>query len=179
MDDVGLPLGVRALLNLMNQPSNKLYGFSVDIEAEILGPQIGSGGTAIVFRRKGDAASVIKVSRYGIKRGINNEREILKKLATGCTNLPKEIANTFQGNKLEVKLGCVKISLPAIELSPAGKNASAYLNSLEKTKALGLRLIIEGINSALQYLHEKKICHCDVTPKNIIIVEGKVIRERC
>ena len=170
VDGVGLPLGVRVLFNLMNQPSEKLYGFSVDSQADILGTPIGSGGTAIVFRKKGDAASVIKVSRYGIKRGIKNEREILKKLAAGCTNLPKEIANSFPGDKLQVKLGSVEMSLPAIELSPAGKNASVYLNSTKKTKVPGLRLIFEGINSALKYLHEKKICHCDVTPQNIIIV---------
>ena len=170
VDGVGLPLGVRALFNLMNQPSEKLYGFSVDSEADILGTPIGSGGTSIVFRKKGYAASVVKVCRYGIKRGIKNEREILKKLAAGCTNLPKEIANTLPGNKLQVKLGSVEMSLPAIELSPAGKNASAYLNSTKKTKVRGLRLIFEGINSALKYMHEKKICHCDVTPPNIIIV---------
>ena len=65
----------------------------------------------------------------------------MKKLAAGCTNLAQEIANAFRGDKLKVKLGSVEISLPAIQLTPLGKNASAYLNSLEKTKASGLRLI--------------------------------------
>ena len=176
MDEAGVPKGIRILLNLMNQPSKKLHGLSVDAESDVLGDHLGTGAAAVVFRRNGADAekqnSVVKLSRYGLKTDIENESAILKRLAAhGQHNHIPSILNSEEfsnGLKLQIKLGSVPTTLPAIETAPAGKKAASVFLSSEGVDE-DLRLVFSGITSALEHMHSLRICHCDVAPKNIII----------
>jgi hypothetical protein len=178
MDDT-IPKGIRILFNLMNLPSKKLHGLSVDaVNNEILGDQLGTGATAVVFRRRvgtGGEDSVIKVSRYGIKTGIANELKILSKLAENnqgkgsSKHIPTIIDDDdIQDGTLTVRLGSVWTNLPAIKIAPAGQNVVSFLLS-SGIMTDYLDLVLDGIKSALEHMHSLKIYHCDVAPKNIVI----------
>jgi Protein kinase domain len=175
MDDNSIPRGIRILLNLMNQPSKTLHGLSVDAVNCNIGAQLGTGATAVVFRRvqttggvEEELNSVIKVSRYGISTGIANELKILRALE-GTTN--EHIPTVIRSVDLEVRFGSVLTKLPAIETAPAGRNVVSFLLSSSSCTAKDecLRLVLDGITAALKYMHSLKIYHCDVTPKNIAI----------
>ena len=177
--DNEIPQGIQILFKLMKQPSKKLHGISVDtISGGLLGNQLGTGATAVVFQRVG-TNSVIKLSRFGIKTYIDNELDILKKLANGsekCTNehIPSIIDNpAIRDSLLSITLGSVSTTIRAIETSPVGKNVASVVLSTDTdaTPDRGLLLVLEGIKSALDYMHAKRICHCDVTPKNIVIAD--------
>jgi hypothetical protein len=176
--DDEIPKGIRILFNLMNQPSNKLQGISVETSSErVLGDQLGTGASSVVFRRPG-TENVIKISRYGIKRDIDNELDILKKLAIGsekCTNehVPSIIdSRDIQDGILPIKLGSVTTKMRAIETTPVGKHVASVVlpTDIDTTPDKGLRLVLVGIKSALDYMHSKRICHCDVTPRTLSLL---------
>ena len=174
MDKHGVPKGIRILFNLMNQPSKKLHGLSVDAESGVLGDQLGTGAAAVVFRRGGAEKpnSVVKLSRYEVKTDIENEYKILKELASN-EHIPSIIYSmAIEGRKLPIKLGSVSMELPAIELEPAGKKAASVFLSSERMDK-DLRLVLDGITSALNHMHSRSIYHCDVAPKNIIFAGGE------
>jgi serine/threonine protein kinase len=161
----------------------------------VLGEELGTGATAVVFRRIDTGTSSIKlgsvvnVSRYGFKADIEHELMILKKLAAGHTqpngssspHIPKVVDENSitKDGQLEIELGCVLKNLPAIETSPVGMNAMSYvLNGSAVSDEAKLRTILHGIKYALDYMHKKEIFHCDVTPRNIIVATDGENRDR-
>ena len=180
----GVPMGMQALFNLIGQLSRKLRGLSVDADNEILGDLLGTGATAVVFRRGGASAarqdSVVKISKFGFGKYIANELRILRQLADngqGSENrhLPKIVPSDVTDNvQLKTKLGDVCTPLHAIEMSPVGKDAKLVFSTLSSGQSMdaNLQLVYSGIMSALNHLHSMKICHFDVSPKNIIIADN-------
>lgn len=180
----GVPAGMVVLGNLMERPSSDLYGLSVETKSEVLGDQLGAGATAVVFRRAQEANtthpnSVVKVSRYGFGKYMENEIKVLQKLATQVNSvhipsLVNESDSVIKGGKLRIMLGSVPTELPAIETTPAGKKADLLFLASSEVDSLQtrLRLVLDGIKAALEYMHKRRICHCDVTPKNMIIAGG-------
>ena len=72
---------------------------------------------------------------------------------------------------MKIKLGDVSTPLPAIKISPVGKDAKLVFSTLFSGQSMdaNLQLVYSGIMSALNHMHSLKICHFDVAPQNIII----------
>ena len=185
MDEAGIPKGVQLLFTLLNQPSTKLNGLSVDGESAVLGDHIGTGQGTAAFRRVGADGeklnSVIKLSSYSYEgnSNIDNELKILKVLATAGQgswqrHLSSMVDSTVvQDGKLRIKLGSVLTELPALEVTPMGKKASLVFSSAVKCVDDDLRLVFDGITSALEHMHSLEVCHCDVSPNNIIFASDR------
>ena len=185
MDEAGIPKGIQLLFTLLNQPSTKLNGLSVDGESAVLGDHIGTGKGTAAFRRVGADGeklnSVIKLSFYSYEGNscIDSELKILKLLATAGQgswqrHLSSMVDSTVvQDGKLRIKLGSVLTELPALEVTPMGKKASLVFSSAVECVDDDLRLVFDGITSALEHMHSLEVCHCDVSPDNIIFASDR------
>ena len=179
-----VPEGIRALFNLVDMPSRHLYGLSIETHGKFLGNQVGTGAAAVVFRRRDDEGkeckSVVKVSRFGIKNHIDNERQFLSQLQEARHKNISFLVKDSEINRkmsVDITLGSVPVAMPAIEIGPLGTPVTQLI-SLTNEIDDRLKKIHNDIRGALAFLHDKCIVHLDVNPKNIIIVSAGNEKER-
>ena len=174
-----LPKGLCLLFNLMLQKSDHLQGFSTNLESKELGTQLGSGSTAVVFRRLNsdkEPDGVVKVSRYGVKQDIEHELEILQELTT-TSSMNKHIPRIIdeKSKSIRVQIGSVWADLPAIRTKPEGTPASHHFSQAPVDTHVHLAAVLNGVGCALFHMHSKNIFHLDVSPKNIVFVDQEAV----
>jgi serine/threonine protein kinase len=170
----GIPLGMTTLLNLMRQQGKGLYGMAVDTTGDLLGGVLGFGATSVVFKGKdrGGSGYAIKVSRSnGRAREIWREIEVLRELGAH-DNIPTVVDQETSNNEIVVNFGCVtRKTLPALFTAPVGIDPVLYLSRNGVASESIVNILQDGIVSALEFMHSRSYCHCDISPRNIVLAE--------
>jgi hypothetical protein len=181
----GIPDGLTTLLKLMTQRGKDLYGISVDMVGDMLSSDVlGFGATSVVFRGKENGSEcAIKAPRYGDASEIQNEIMILKDLTRNGMhpNIPtlsprhgSTESNCNEVPKIKVTIGGVRMSLPAVSTCPVGIDPVLILSRKDADVANIINVMRQGVIAALQFMHEKQYCHCDISPRNIVWVNSDV-----
>jgi len=171
-----IPMGYIALVELMMKEGNELFGLDINYstlskDAITLGAVIGSGSASIVFEHGDNKNHVVKVSRDGATWDIDVELGILKSLRDNdLTN--DHIPKLIQGQPLSLSIGGITVKVPAIVTSPRGTGVLEVLKSktLSSDKEKFLTKVLQGVKDALEFLKTNNIYHCDINPRNIVIV---------
>jgi serine/threonine protein kinase len=75
-------------------------------------------------------------------------------------------------NEIVVNFGCVTwMKLPALFTSPVGIDPALYLSRNGVVRKNIVRILQDGIVAALEFMHSKSYCHCDISPRNIVLAE--------
>jgi serine/threonine protein kinase len=164
-----IPSEYEVLLQLIQKPRMDVFGPTVDAKGDILGRLLGTGSALLVFQHLTKPSWAVKVSRYGVTRDIKNEVSILKKLNEQASH--SHIPTFFEYLDLEVSFGDLKRKLPACSIGPVGTGLLRVCSETkESEKYSWLLLVLNNLQSALTFMHERHIFHRDVNPKNVIIV---------
>ena len=186
LDDDGVPIGIRLICDLMLQPRSELFGPNYQEmirsgENKIVGELLGTGSFGHVFSLEEEADAVLKVSVLHNSIHLEKELEILRFLGREqSTNhiineeLALPVVTKFLDN-ITVELGgAVKRELKGLVFRPKGQPIRSFLSGVRKVegaKKFERRLVhvSSQLKAALNFLHEKCVCHNDVAPKNIIV----------
>jgi serine/threonine protein kinase len=129
-----------------------------------LGSMVGYGAFSTVYHVDGEFDQVAKISRYGVKASIEREAAVLTALKKDAS---VGISQLVEYKKLSITIGGINTPLPALILKPRGISAEMHLaQSVDKDKALcsiGVDMI-----AALDFIHQQRYTHNDVSPKNIL-----------
>jgi hypothetical protein len=169
----GIPHGMTTLLNLMRQQGKVLCGMAVDTAGDLLGGVLGFGATSVVFKGKnyGGSGYAIKVARSnGRASEIRREIEVLRELG-GHNNIPTVVDEETAKNEIVVDFGCVTRKLPALFTAPVGIDPVLYLSRNGVVRESIVSILQDGIVSALAFMHSRSYCHCDISPRNIVLAE--------
>jgi RIO-like serine/threonine protein kinase len=179
-----IPMGYIALMELMMTKGKDLFGLDIDYDngsaanhAIPLGAIIGSGSASIVFKHRDESKDyVVKVSRHGATWDIDLELGILKslqKIELTNNHVPKLISS----HALPLSIGGITVKVPAIVTSPRGTGVLEVLKSKTSSsfsdKRKFLTKVLKGLKSALEFLRSNNIYHCDINPRNIVIVDNE------
>lgn len=145
----------------------------------VLEEQIGSGGSALVFRARDlrrdandpNAHVALKVPRESL-RDCENITERLKREFDQSQALPHPgIVRVFD---LDCEQGTWYLTMELLQ----GESLSAILAAL-KSRHLPHRealAIISQCGEALAFAHERGVLHCDLKPGNVFVTRGKRVR---
>jgi hypothetical protein len=168
----GIPLGILCLYNLMMKRRVDLFGPNDLFKGNNVGALIGRGTFSDIYSYQ--TTNVIKISRYGVSKDLQNEGKILMLLKPdielqGLTCLP--IFHNYIPD-FEAYLGDLTVVLPALETSPRGIVSTRAMNRTINKVSKGelLSSIKNDISYALKFIHSKNVFHLDVAPKNIVII---------
>jgi tRNA A-37 threonylcarbamoyl transferase component Bud32 len=173
VDKDGIPLGIKALWLLTAARQQHLFGPIWEEVSPHLGILLGTGafGLAYQYLSKGAAASdeVIKVSRFGRRKYLENEVRALQQLGSERISY---VPTLVKSGWLSITIGGLKTKLPAVVTKPLGKTLITCLASLlpNRRRQLILEVVGKDIKAALDFIHEKKWSHNDVSTKNIVLV---------
>ena len=183
LDAWGIPIGIRLLWELMLKHQKDLFGpdFQNIIgpreKQEKIGDLLGTGSFGLVFSYgEKDSDMVLKVPLSENCVHLTKEIDVLTYLGrtqgfndTNSDPLALPVLTQVM-NELSVTLGGVTRYLKGMVLSPKGTPILSWIR--HPTFGDGSRDIynslIDQLEKALQFLHEKNVYHNDVSPKNII-----------
>jgi serine/threonine protein kinase len=63
------------------------------------------------------------------------------------------------------------MKLPALFTSPVGIDPALYLSRNGVVRKNIVRILQDGIVAALEFMHSRSYCHCDISPRNIVLAE--------
>jgi len=83
------------------------------------------------------------------------------------------IPKLIQGQPLSLSIGGITVKVPAIVTSPRGGTGVLEVlksKTLSSDKEKFLTKVLQGVKDALEFLKTNNIYHCDINPRNIVIV---------
>jgi Protein kinase domain len=186
VDKNGVPIGIRLLQDLMLKPRSELFGPNYQEmicspgETKI-GELLGTGSFGHVFSLKEEADAVMKVSLSQNSVHLKKELEILRFL--GREQGPNTVINEelalpvvmrFIDNLTVELAGGVTRLLTGLVFRPKGRPLRSFVSGVRSVEAAEKfeSLLVHAssqLKAALDFLHEKGVCHNDVAPKNIIV----------
>ena len=163
-DDV--QLGFKALWQLFGMSHASLFGPEWKKASPGLGTLLGSGtfGSVYKYQHLAYDDSVVKVSRFGRRKAIDNDVKVLSYLSKQHTDAHGHIQCYKKHGLLEIEIGGVTKKMPAVVTSPQG----VPLLSCIKMKGI-VQIVAEGMESALDCIHSLDVCHNDFGIKNIVM----------
>ena len=185
VDDDGVPLGIRLLWELMLKPNSDLFGPNYQeifrSNEKKVGELLGTGSFGHVFSLVEEADAALKVSTLQNSVHLKKEFDILSFLGRNqCsdTTINKELAlpvvSKFLSNLTAELGGGVKRRLTGLVFHPKGlpiRSIVGGLRNVEGAKKFESLLVhvSSQLKAALDFLHEKRVHHNDIAPKNIIV----------
>jgi hypothetical protein len=136
-----------------------------------IGKLLGSGSQGIVYAvGEEDEDIVVKASVVGEVRYIRRELKALKKL--GKPEIYKHICELRDMGRVHYTIRNTTAVVPAFVMFPKGVPARDHLHlsseGSRQKKVEMLLLLWSNMLVALDFAHEKKVFHLDVSPRNII-----------
>jgi serine/threonine protein kinase len=133
-----------------------------------IGKLLGSGSQGIVYAVGDNEDIVVKASVVGEVRYIRRELKALEKL--GKPKKCKHICELKGMGRVQYIIRDTIAAVPAFVMAPKGVPARDYLSSAgsRQAKVEMLLLLWSNMLVALDFAHEKKVFHLDVSPRNII-----------
>ena len=132
---------------------------------------IGFGSYAAVYNHKSNADHVIKISRYGAKSNLDQEKETLKALQDDSSKIG--IARFIEDEDVKVIIGGVEAKMPVLITVPRGRSLEMHIATVEgiscEYRNKELRAIGDRLSEAFDYVHENGFLHNDVSPQNIMV----------
>eukprot|EP00980_Cylindrotheca_fusiformis_P019041 scaffold6419_cov116-Cylindrotheca_fusiformis.AAC.2 len=195
--DSEIPPGLEIFRGLLHCRRKDLFGpdfHDATAGSNILGELIGTGSQSFVFLHKKEKTSIVKLSKYGDENAILRETAILHKLSkkpNRCDHIPIVEALFLPDNKdrsasfsdlfdgcqvesgLEVSIGGVEVLFPASVMRPRGLPSLMVATDMHDNNELLLMLlkvVYDGISSALDFIHTQGVYHLDVNPSNIVVL---------
>jgi len=177
VDKSQILLGWKAIWSVMTARRQELFGAWGPEVSKNFGTVIGFGSFASVFN-KNNCNRVIKVSTHGNIGHIQNEVKHLKLLKPEQSEYPELVAQYKRSGFRVFSIGNVKISLPFVETSPHG--VSLYFELLKLDRGQQdywdlIKSISEGMEGALEFIHQHEVCHNDISDKNIVLKNFKPV----
>jgi hypothetical protein len=139
-----------------------------------IGKLLGSGSQGIVYAVEEDKDIVVKASVVGEVRYIRRELKALEKL--GKAEMCKHICELRDMGRVQYTIRNTTTVVPAFVMFPKGLPARDHLHLSSEgsrpKKVEMLLLLWSNMLAALDFAHEKKVFHLDVSPRNIIYHNG-------
>jgi len=177
VDDGGVPLGIRCIWELMYQPRAVVFGpdysrlLQKDIRGRVPAEYLGTGSFSVVMGIEGEADSILKVATLTSAVHLRNEACVLRALDRENAELDEWSLPVLKDEtKLLLELGGIKRELPGLVLQPKGLPLLSYMRAVRDPGPV-LEAVSTQIKNALDFIHERKVHHNDVSPKNMVIKE--------
>jgi Protein kinase domain len=171
-DDKKVPTGLLALARLMTSSRDELFGPALftgalkaktsRIEDVALGAMIGFGAFATVYKCTTPEGYVAKISRYGAKREMDNEANVLRDLKK--LKVAEGIPSVLDCTTIIVDLLGLTLRLNALLIKPFGISLPVAMAEDPSR----FPIIFDHLSKALQSVHACEYFHNDVSPKNLL-----------